>query len=78
MTPGTIIYLSHSANRREDPDWWIVEPREGAPERLLYIVRNLVKRRRVLQVVIHADGVEARELYPETVEVMTRYLEYHS
>lgn len=78
MTPGDTLYLSHSGNRREDPDWWIVEPRDGGAHLRRAINRLLRVDRRVIQLVIHPCGAEVHEVFPDTADVMLRHLEHYS
>jgi hypothetical protein len=37
----TAIYLSHSADKHDDPDWWIVEPRDD-PHALARQIHSLL------------------------------------
>lgn len=62
MKGTTTLYLSHSANKRDDPDWWIVEPRDDV-ERLRPQVEGLLKiGRRVLQMNVWPFSAQVREL----------------
>ena len=65
-----ILFLSHSGGHRDNPDWWIVEPRND-PERLGQQVRSLLNiGRRVQKVVLHPVGGEILELtdLPEAMQ----------
>ena len=57
VCPQTVLYLSHSANRRETPDWWLVEPRDNPDAQ----VESLLQAgRRVLQ--LNTVRYEIKEL----------------
>ena len=57
-----VIYLSHSANRRSNPDWWIVEPRDDTTALLAQVASLLAANRRVLRVnVVRRECVELYE-----------------
>jgi hypothetical protein len=34
-----LLFLSHSAGRRDDPDWWIVEPRDDPEQQVISLLR---------------------------------------
>lgn len=64
------LYLSHSAGRRANPDWWIVEPRKGDSQRLAQQIGSLLnlggRGRRVIEIDLEPGKVTARELYSPT------------
>jgi hypothetical protein len=80
--PGTrCLYLSHTAGKRSDPDWWIVEPRDDV-ERLAAQVWSLLDcGRRVLQVSLWDLGGQVHELTDlprEIQEGAVREMEYRA
>ncbi len=78
MSDTTILYLSHSAGRHDNPDWWIVEPRDDA-RRLRPQVESLLDagrgRRRVLQLAIWDEGGQLTELTALPDEMQSRRLD---
>jgi len=58
----TILYLSHSAAKNHDPDWWIVEPRSDVEHLRPQVERLLAVGRRVLQVAVWDESGQVSEL----------------
>jgi hypothetical protein len=64
-----MIYLSHSSGRRDDPDWFIVEPRDD-PHRLAAQIHSLLwANRRVLEIEMHPQDDEGRVVEIGLVDV---------
>lgn len=58
----TILYLSHSADKKDNPDWWIVEPRHEVGMLRRQVEALLRHDRRVLQLAIWPLGGQTLEL----------------